>query len=341
MAGYYDHPGMPWPSEARKQEVDGLVTLARTTGGRSVVDSNDMSAILRSVLEESSNYYVLGYAPRNPRERGRFRELRVTVSRPGVELRAPRGYYERKPFDRQSEKERSVALYRALLSEKPSDFPVEASVDYFAGPEGRTALAFSVGVRPGDLVAKEGRKPDLEATGLLRVRSRIRESMPVLLEQELRPEVGREFLEVAADHPTLYLAYNGRIDLPPGPYALKVVIRDDRSGRMGSHEQMLEAPSFAGSSVPSLLPPTRRAEPRDDTPREVKDGEESDPAPFGDPLAMGSLRLTPEPVRMIRTDTSCTVHSSCTTPPRRTSRRPRRACSWACSAGRTGWTPAR
>ena len=289
--------GLP---EARKQEINGLVTLARTTGGRSVVDSNDMGAILRSVLEESSHYYVLGYAPRNPRERGRFRKLRVSVSRRGVDLRAPRGYYERKPFDRQSEKERSVALYRALLSETSSDFPVEASVNFFAGPENRTALVFSTGVRPGDLVAKKGRKPDLEATVLLRLRSRIRESMPVVLEQELRPKGGREFLEAATDDPTLYLAYNGRIDVPPGPYALKVVFRDDRSGRMGSHEQMLDVPSFAGFSVPSSLLLTRQAGPRDDPPRDVTNGEKTALAPFGDPLAMGNVRLMPEPVRVIR-----------------------------------------
>jgi hypothetical protein len=220
------------------------------------------------------------------------------VSRPGVELSAPRGYYEQKPFDHQSSKEKSVRLYRALLSENPSDFPVKTSVGFFAGPEGRTALVFSTGVRPRDLVAKEGRKPDLEATVLLRLRSRIGESMPVLLEQELRPEVDREFLEAASNDPTLYVAYNGRIDVPPGPYALKIILRDDRSGRMGSHEQMLEAPSFGGSSVPSSLLLTRQAQPRDALPRETKDNEDS--APFGDPLAMGDLKLTPEPIRVIR-----------------------------------------
>jgi hypothetical protein len=292
-----DALGLP---EARKQEVNGLVTLAHNTGGRAVVDSNDASAILRSVLEESSHYYVLGYAPRNPREQGRFRQLRVSVRRPGVELRAPRGYYERKPFDRQSEKERSAALYRALLSETPSDIEVKASVDFFAGPEDRTTVVFSTGVRPSDLVAKEGRKPDLEATVMVRLRSRIRESMPVVLEQELRPEVGREFLEAATDDPTLYLVYNGRIDVPPGPYLLKVVFRDDRSGRMGSHEHTLDVPSFAGPSVPSSLLLTRQAEPRDDHPGKAEDANGSASAPLGDPLAMGDLRLTPEPVRLIR-----------------------------------------
>lgn len=286
--------GLP---EARKQEVNGLVTLARNTGGRSVVDSNDMDAILRSVLEESSHYYVLGYAPRDAIERGRFRKLKVKVNRPDVEVRAPRGYYERKPFDRQSSKEKSVALFKALLSESPADFPVEASVDFFAGPGSKTALLFSTGVRPGELEARKGKKPDLEATVLLRLRSRIRESMPIVLEQELRPKVGPEFIQEAEKDPTLFVAYNGRIDVPPGPYVMKVLFRDDRSGRMGSYEQMLDVPSFAGSSVPSTLLLTRQAGPSG---APTEDTGDAPPAAFADPLLMGDVRLLPEPTRVIR-----------------------------------------
>jgi VWFA-related protein len=290
-----DSLGLP---VARNQDVNGLVTLARATGGRSVVDSNDASAILRSVVDESSDYYVLGYAPRDVQERGRFRNLKVSVSRPGVDLRAPRGYYERKPWEEQSREERAAAIYRALLSEAPADLSLKASVSFFAAPDGRTAMVFSTGVRPGDLSAKRGKKPEPRATVLVRVRSRVFESMPVILEQELRPDVQRDFLETAADDPTLYLAYNGRIDLPPGPYSLKILLRDDRSGRMGTYESSIEAPDFAGSSIPSSLLVTRQARPRDES------GEEDEASPDDrrpdDVLSVGDLRLAPEPVRIVR-----------------------------------------
>jgi hypothetical protein len=274
------------------------VTLARATEGRSVVDSNDASTILQRVLAETSNYYVLGFAPADARERGRFRELRVSVSRPGVDLRVPRGYYERKPWADQSSQERSAAAYRALLSESPADLPVKAGVGFFAAPEGRTAMVFSAGVRPGDLAAKEGGKPQLEATVLVRVRNELLESMPVILEQELRPDVRREFLEAAAADPTLYLTYNGRVDLPPGPYSLKVLLRDDRSGRMGTFASSVDAPDLSGSSVPSSLLLTRQAEPRAPS---APEGEASpgEGRP-GDLLVVGDLSLAPEPVRVVR-----------------------------------------
>jgi len=283
---------------ARNQGVNGLVTLARATEGRSIVDSNDAGAILQSVLDESSNYYVLGYAPRDPRESGRFRKLRVSVSRPDVELRAPRGYYERRPYADQSSQERSAAAYRALLSESLAELPVKASVSFFAAPEGRTAMVFSAGVRPGDLAAKKGEKPELEATVLVRVRNQIFESMPVILEQELRPDVRREFLETAAADTTLYLTYNGRVDLPPGPYSVKILFRDDRSGRMGTFESSVEAPDLSGSSVPSSLLLTRQAERRARSDQEDEDAPDEDRP--NDLLAVGDLVLSPEPVRAVR-----------------------------------------
>jgi VWFA-related protein len=285
--------GIPTASE---QAVNGLVTLAKITDGTAIVDANDATSILQDVLDESSNYYVLGYRPRDPTEEGRFRKLKVSVNRPGIKLRAPRGYSERKPFDRQSSSERAASMYRALLSEAPADFPVRTSFGFFAAPEGRTAMVFSTGVRPRALAAKKGKKSELEATVLVRVRDRVFDSMPVILEEELRPTVTREFLEQAGADPTVFLAYNGRVDLPPGRYSLKVLFRDDRSGRMGTFEQTFEVPNLTGSSVPSSFLLTRQAQPSA-SPSPESGGEEPPP---NDLLGAGDLRLTPEPARLVR-----------------------------------------
>ena len=150
-----------WDSRRRRSEPDltsrqlaevepqqGLVSLAKTTGGKALINSNDMGSILKTVLDESSNYYVLGYHPRDLRSTGRFRRVEVSVKRPDVKLRAPRGYFEAKPFEQQSKRQKSVALYRALLSGAPSDFRLETSLSFFAAPEGRTATIFSTGARP-------------------------------------------------------------------------------------------------------------------------------------------------------------------------------------------------
>ena len=44
------------------------------------------------VVRDNSTYYVLGYYPQNQRRDGRFREIEVRVNRPGLEVRARKGY---------------------------------------------------------------------------------------------------------------------------------------------------------------------------------------------------------------------------------------------------------
>src|SRR4029077_14808095 len=44
------------------------------------------------IVEENSSYYVLAYYPPNPKRDGKFHNIRVRVNRPGLTVRARRGY---------------------------------------------------------------------------------------------------------------------------------------------------------------------------------------------------------------------------------------------------------
>jgi len=70
---------------------DVLRTLAENTNGRAIVTRNDFEAGLNTVLRDSSAYYLLGYnSDKGPD--GKFHEIKVRVKRPGVEIRARKGY---------------------------------------------------------------------------------------------------------------------------------------------------------------------------------------------------------------------------------------------------------
>ena len=74
------------------QRIETLRTLAENTDGIATVNSNDLDQGLRRISDDLSSYYLLGYYSSNTRLDGQFRRISVKVNRPGVEVRARRGY---------------------------------------------------------------------------------------------------------------------------------------------------------------------------------------------------------------------------------------------------------
>ncbi len=72
--------------------LDSLRLLADNTDGLAVVNTNDLDGGARRIVTDLSSYYLLGYYSSNEALDGRWRTIRVRVKRPGVEVRARKGY---------------------------------------------------------------------------------------------------------------------------------------------------------------------------------------------------------------------------------------------------------
>jgi VWFA-related protein len=72
--------------------LDTLRVLADNTDGLAVVNSNDLEKGLRRMADDLTSYYLLGYYSTNTKLDGRFRTLKVRVNRPGIDVRARKGY---------------------------------------------------------------------------------------------------------------------------------------------------------------------------------------------------------------------------------------------------------
>ena len=69
-----------------------LKTLSSATDGVAIADTNDLVAGMRRAMEDMRGYYLLGYYSSNAKADGTFRSIKVSVKRPGVSVRARRGY---------------------------------------------------------------------------------------------------------------------------------------------------------------------------------------------------------------------------------------------------------
>lgn len=88
-----DQPSSPSQDRAGlATRQDSLRQLALETDGIAVIGSNDIERGMTRILDDVSSYYLLGYYTTNTKLDGRFRNITVRVRRPGVQVRARRGY---------------------------------------------------------------------------------------------------------------------------------------------------------------------------------------------------------------------------------------------------------
>ena len=77
----------------RQDPHNGLAGLAESTGGLMFENTNNLRQGFDRVESDLRNYYLLGYTPSNETYDGRFRNIDVRVTRPGVTVAARKGYF--------------------------------------------------------------------------------------------------------------------------------------------------------------------------------------------------------------------------------------------------------
>lgn len=120
--------------------MDSLRVLADETDGRAIVNQNDLGAGLRQMMRDSSAYYLIGYSSSQAPTDGKFHEIRVRVRRPGVQVRARKGYWAFTAEDR-----------ARAESPAPKGPPaaVETALSGLDLPDRRRLIRSWVGMAPG------------------------------------------------------------------------------------------------------------------------------------------------------------------------------------------------
>jgi VWFA-related protein len=66
---------------------------AQQTGGKAFCNTNDLKGSLRTALDESEWTYTIGYYPTHGHWNGRYRPVKISVNRKGLELHYRQGYF--------------------------------------------------------------------------------------------------------------------------------------------------------------------------------------------------------------------------------------------------------
>jgi hypothetical protein len=221
---------------------DTLVSLASDTGGKAFMDSNDFGAAFARVQRDMSAYYLLGYNSENVAKDGRFRRIRVRLKKAvaGARIEARSGYYADRDFAHTARGDRETQLQEMLFSAvSATDLPVLVNSGFFRLAADRYYVPISMAV-PGSAIPvpaeKDKDKVELDVLGLVqdeqgRPVGRIRQTM------KLPPgSVGALTSK--------QILYQSSVTLPPGRFSIKVVVRENTSGLMGSFEAPVLVPEL-------------------------------------------------------------------------------------------------
>lgn len=249
---------------------DTLTSLSADTGGRAFTDGNDFGEAFERVQRDMSAYYLIGYSSTNTTKDGRFRRIQVRVKQGGYKVEARAGYYAERDFTHTSRTDRETQLEEQMFAAVSStDLPVLVSGGWFRLAADRYYVPVALTV-PGSAVpvANPTEPVSIDVLGLVK--------------DERNSPVGRfrETLKLPAG-PGSTLAgkqilYQSGVTLPPGRFSVKVVVRENTTGQVGSFEAALLVPELkqAAMKVSSVVLSTQlepAAKGRTDNPL-VRDG---------------------------------------------------------------------
>jgi VWFA-related protein len=236
-----------------------LVSLAADTGGRAILNNNNLEAGISKAFEEVSNYYLLAWHP-DVVEQGKpkFRQLRVSIKgRPDLKVLARRGFfsssYQPSKENARQGNETSVSLPTSALNKQLNspfvrhDIPVSLYSSFTNDVQRGSVLTVSARLRVVAPESSERSTPDIDV-------------VYVVLNHEGKTVAGSR--QKLTEAPTIDKARSlagflseSSVPLAPGLYQIRVAAQDNHDGRIGSAFDWIEIPKFEPKhlSLSSLL----------------------------------------------------------------------------------------
>lgn len=213
---------------------DTLKAFAVETGGVPCLNNNDVADCMQRAAKDSETYYMLGfYLPAQERKTG-WHRIRLDVATSHTDVRYRKGYLVSDGL-RDDVKCESQKEWVNNATYSPLDYtavPIGVSLRGIEpdGADDRRRVNYVVTLPPGSFVidAENGNYSDLQVCAIaLDQHSKYVTEQSKKISGSLKPETAAKLRALGMDH-------QGYLELAPGRYQLKFVVRDEITGKMGS-----------------------------------------------------------------------------------------------------------
>jgi VWFA-related protein len=231
-------------TDTRNDQQETLVTLAADTGGKALLDNNDLSLGISQAQKDINSYYIIGYYSTKDTKDGRFRRIEVKLKSKELQakLEYRKGYYADKVFEKFNASDKERQLQDALaLGDPVSELPIAIEIDHFRIGRDRYFVPVSVKI-PGSAItlAKKGARESVELDFIGQIRDKsgrlvtaVRDGITAKLDESAAAQLGRRAFQ-----------YDTGVTLPPGEYTLRFLARENLNGKMGTFETKFTVPDL-------------------------------------------------------------------------------------------------
>ncbi len=226
-----------------QQSQDTLFALAADTGGKALLDNNDLSMGIAQAQKSVSSYYILGYYTTNTTLDGKFRRIKIALNGSiSATLDYRQGYFSGKTFGKFTTAEKERQLEDALMLGDPiTELTIAMEVDYFQLNRAEYFVPVFIKI-PGRELAL-ARKGGAERT-LIDFLGEVKDDYGSTV-QNVRDKVDIKLSgETAAKLAKQPIEYSTGFTLLPGKYKIKLLARDAETGRIGTYETSFVIPNL-------------------------------------------------------------------------------------------------
>jgi VWFA-related protein len=226
-----------------QRSQDTLWTLAADTGGKALLDYNDLSMGIVQAQKSTASYYILGYYTSNTNPDGKFRRIKITLNnglQASIDFR--QGYYANKTFNKFTAADKDRQLEEALMLGDPvTELTIAMEIDYFQLNRSEYFVPIVVKIPGSELaLARKGGAEHTLIDFIGEVKdefgttmSNVRDKYDIKLSDSTAAELAKKPIE-----------YDTGFTLLPGKYRVKFLARDAETGRMGTFENQFVIPNL-------------------------------------------------------------------------------------------------
>jgi VWFA-related protein len=246
-------------SRMRQQNFDsqeGLVYLARETGGVAFINNNDLNFGIRRALKDQQSYYLIGFDPEDDKFDRKYHSIKLKVNRSGLQTRTRSGFigYSDKPKEPVPQTREGQILSALFSPFGARDVTAQMTSFFFNlpnpnrkqknDPEDLSFVRSFFHIDASNLTFKDADKGDKVLK--LEIATFTFNENGAVVEQH-----GRAFelrLDEARYRMAIRRGFNYTDDFmikKPGAYQFRAVIRDPETGRMGSAGQFIQVPDLS------------------------------------------------------------------------------------------------